>query len=182
MKRRLALAVAFGAGVAAVGVAGLWLMSRNANRPRPWNPTAITATFGCIVTEGTEKKLVFYYILQNNTDHDFRLNSEAEVLLAGKLGQQQSLTGETPKEFLAGEFPLFLPARHRVRLGIHLGYTYQGSASLSAGATKADRERDRGLLVAYVRDELSNLDGFVLFHEATRYQIDLPKGWGERRE
>ena len=126
---------------------------------------------------GKEARLLLYLAEQYGP-----LNSEAEVLLAGKLGQQQSLTGETSKEFLAGEFPLFLPARHRVRLGIHLGYTYQGSASLSAGATKADRERDRGLLVAYVRDELSNLDGFVLFHEATRYQIDLPKGWGERRE
>jgi hypothetical protein len=176
MKRAVALAFALGAGVAAVVVATVAFLSWHASRPKAWNATAITATFESIDTEGPEKKLLFYYILQNNTDSDFRINSDADVVLVGRLERQQSLTGESSKEMLAGEFPLFLPARQRVRLGIHLGYSYAGTELLSGGATKTARERDQAL-AAYVRTELPNLSGFAIFHDDTRYQIDLPSGW-----
>jgi len=177
MKRALAVAFAFGAGAAVFGVAGIALLAGWANRPKPWNPTAITAQFDAIGTQGPENKLIFYYVLQNNTERDFRINSNTEVQLAGRLERQQSLTGETSKDVLSGEFPFFLPARQRARLGLRLGYPYRGAVALPTGNTKAERESEKALLEAYVSDELSNLAGFLLFHEPTRYQIELPKGW-----
>jgi len=177
MKRALAIAFSFGAGVALMGVAALALLSWRASLPQPWNTTSITATFDSVDTEGPEKKLVFYYILQNNRDRDFRITSERELVLTGKLERQQSLTQESSKEFLSGELLVFIPARQRARFAIHLGYSYRGSQPLSGGTAKAERDHDRALIAAYVRDELPNLEGFALFHENTRYQIDLPKGW-----
>jgi hypothetical protein len=177
MKRAIVLAFFAGVGAATILAGSVVFVSWRANRPKPWNPTAITATFDSIDTEGPEKKLVFYYVLQNNTDGDFRIASDAAVVLVGNLAKQQSLTTESSKELLSGEFPLFVPAKQRARLGIHLGYAYSGAGPLSDGATKPDRDHDRALLTGYVRDELSNLAGFVIFHEATRYQIELPGGW-----
>jgi hypothetical protein len=165
-KRALALGFAFGAGVAICGAAALALLNWYVSRPKPWNPAAITATFESI---NTEEPLVLHYVLQNNTDRDFRVNSENEVVLAGKLRRQQVLTGDQSNSlWISGEFPLFLPARQRARIGFHVYYSYKGSKSLSFCSTSAT--------CAFVRDELSNLDGFVLFHEKTRYQIDLPNG------
>jgi len=177
MKRALALAFAFGAGVAICGVAGIASLAWWASRPKPWNPTAITAQFDAIGTQGPENKLIFYYVLQNNTERDFRINSDGEVQLAGRLDRQQSLAGESSKDVLSGEFPFFLPARQRARLGVRLGYRYRGAVPVPTSNTKAEREHERAILAAYVSDELSNLAGFVLFHEPTRYQIELPKGW-----
>lgn len=177
MKRAIGIAFAFGAGVAVIGLAFLALLSWRASRPQPWNTTSITATFDSVDIEGPEGKLVFYYILQNNTDRDFRVTSEQELVLTGKLERQQSLTQESSKEFLSGELPVFIPARQLARFAIHLGYAYRGTQPLSGGTAKAERDHDRALIVAYVRDELPNLEGFALFHENTRYQIDLPKGW-----
>jgi hypothetical protein len=48
---------------------------------------------------------------------------------------------------------------------------------LSQGTSKADRERDREAVASFVREELPNLGGFVLFHGPTHYQIELPSGW-----
>jgi hypothetical protein len=121
MKRALAIAFAFGAGVALIGLAALALLSWRASRPKPWNTTTIVARFDSVDTEGQEKKLVFYYILQNNTDRDFRINSQQELVLTGKLERQQSLTQESSKEFFSGELPVFIPARRRTRFAIHPG-------------------------------------------------------------
>lgn len=177
MKRTLVIAVAFGAGLALVSVSGVALLSWWSSRPILWNDSAVTALFDTVDTEGPEKKLVFFYVLSNNTDRDFRIDSDAEVRLMGRLQRQAALTTEYSKEFLTDEFPLFVPAKQRTRLAVHPGYPYRGSVVLSQGTSKADRVRDKEAVASFVREELSNLGGFVLFHEPTHYQIELPSGW-----
>ena len=177
MKRALAIAFAFGTGLALVGVSAVALLSWWSNRPVSWNVSAVTASFDSVDTEGPEKKLVFYYVLSNNTNRDFRIDSEAEVRLAGKLQRQAALTLENAGKCLSAEFPLFVPAKQRSRFAVHLGYPYRGSVALSEGTSKADRARDEEAVATFVREELSNLDGFVLFHEPTHYRIELPNAW-----
>jgi hypothetical protein len=177
MKRALALAAAFGAGVAVGGILSVAILSFWTNRPTPWNRNAVSASFDSVDTEGSEHKLMFVYILTNNTDRDFRIDSDADVRLTGRLQRQAALTSENSKDVLTADLPLFVPAKERARMVVHLGYAYEGSIPLSQGTSKADREKNEKAVTAFVRDELSNLDGFVVFHEPTHYQINLPSGW-----
>lgn len=176
--RPFAIALGFGAGLALVAVSTLAFISWQNNRPRPWNGSAVTATFDSIGVEGSENSLVFVYVLQNNTARDLHIPSETDVILNGRLQRQNSLVAQD-KDVLTGEFPIFVPASGRTRTAIHLGYPYRGSEPLSGKPNTT--ARDDELLAAYVRDELTNLDGFVLFHNSTRYRIDLPNGWGTKK-
>ena len=40
-----------------------------------------------------------------------------------------------------------------------------------------DRDREEELLLEFLADRMGNVDGFVVFHAPTRYQIELPAGW-----
>jgi len=179
LKRAAVVAFAFGVGVGLVALGATAFLSWRAERPRQWNTTAITAAFDYIDTEG-ENKLVFYYVLENHRDRDFRITSPSEVVFTARLDRQKSLSPQHPADTVTGEMPVFLPARQRVRFGIHLGalgYAYTGKTPLLPGATRIDREANARVLAAFVREELSNLAGFVLFHEPSRYQVEFPRGW-----
>jgi hypothetical protein len=39
----------------------------------------------------------------------------------------------------------------------------------------------RKALAGYVSKEMGNVDGFVVFDETNRYQINFPKGWWRPR-
>ena len=180
MRRSVVLAAVCGAVFAAIVLAGSGLWSYWNNRPKAWDRNAVTATFDSVDAEGSERNLVFYYILSNNTDRDFRIDSDTDVRLAGRLQRQAALTAENSKEFLATEFPVFIPAKQRSRFAVHLGYPYEGATPLTQGTSPAEREQNEKSVLAYVRNELTNLDGFVVFHEPTRYQVDLPSGWRDK--
>jgi hypothetical protein len=54
---------------------------------------------------------------------------------------------------------------------------YKYTKGLELDASKEERQKFRKELSDFVNTKLSNLDGFVLFDDNNRYQINLPKGW-----
>jgi hypothetical protein len=52
-------------------------------------------------------------------------------------------------------------------------YTRPFKSANSAGG----QEKQHQELEDYVRNEIPNLDGFVLFDDYRRYEIDFPKSW-----
>lgn len=82
-KRMLLRVAGFGAGFAAVSALilgfGLWWLHRPA-KPKPWNTTAITASFAQLSSEGENYTIVFVYTLQNNTDADYRIADVAYLM------------------------------------------------------------------------------------------------------
>jgi hypothetical protein len=78
------------------------------------------------------------------------------------------------KDFLRDP-EVFLPAKQRLKFGIRFPYSYE--KRMPANATSEQRKIYRKELADYVRTHASNLNGFVLFDETNRYQIDFAKGW-----
>ena len=76
---------------------------------------------------------------------------------------------------LEAELPVFLPAGQRQWFRLHLKYPY--GEKEPADTTPEQRKAYQGKLAAYVRKELGNLDGFILFDENRRFEIRLPSGW-----
>lgn len=178
LKRWAITGASFGAGLAVTLslIAGVYsLYASKPNPPKPWNTRAITATYDYIDTEGDNNTFVFYYTLQNNTDYDYRIADATNVTLLAKLERQKSLSGSKNDQYLKFDFPLLVPAKQRLRLAIHLDYP-SGKQS-KAEATKDEREKYKNELSVLLNVTVPNLDGFAIFDESNRYQIDLPKGW-----
>src|SRR5436309_3155594 len=91
-KRILLRSVGFGVGVALTVciVVRVWVWyDEQPKPPKPWNRQAITAEFDHVRPQGKENNLSFRYILQNNTDFDYRIDSELSVKITAKLQQER---------------------------------------------------------------------------------------------
>ena len=175
-KRIIVVGVCVGVGFALmasliVGVA-FWYESRP-KPPRPWDTAAITAEFDVVDTEGENDQIVFRYTLQNNTDFDYS-PLDTSLKLMGQLERQKSLSN-SPEGFPKID-SVYIPARQRVRYSIHTIYPYD-KEKLKADASTDERTAWRKKLGIFIKEDMGNLNGFVIFDDTDRYQINFKKGW-----
>lgn len=178
-KRVLLVAVGFGAGFAgvlcAVGGGWIWYQARP-KPPKPWNSAAIKAVFDDFDTSGEHNELNFYYVLENTTDFDYRLDDMHAAHFTGIFLSPKSLH-QFSSPFETIELPIYVPARHRARVQIH--FPYPTTFKLKSEATPEERKKYHEDVRGYVKDTFKNLGGFSLFDEGPRYEIDFPATWGE---
>jgi hypothetical protein len=181
-KRSLLIGVGWGLGTAvglAVIVGGfLWYQSRPKppTPPKPWNTTAIKAEYDYIDTEGEKNTVVFYYTLENTTAFDYRLENGDKVLMSATLAKQRHLSPFSEQEKI--DYPVFVPAKKRVRFSIHVDYAYP--VKEKSNPNVVERREFRSKLEKYATDEFGNLDGFDLLDESSRYEIVFPAGWKQK--
>ena len=65
--------LSFGAGFAVMCALIIAVVSWYSSRPKPWNPSAITAAFDSFDLESKNYNLILYYILENTTSADYEL-------------------------------------------------------------------------------------------------------------
>lgn len=182
-KRIFLKAAGFGAGtaVAVAVVLGvfLWYSSRPA-KPKPWNREAITAEFDRVTTV-SDSRLEFQYVLDNKTDKDYELQSYSRPKIAARLESTNSLTGFADEnEFVLG-LPIFVPARQKARISLTMpSYGFRPVTRLTDSSSTEEQHKYRAEVLAHVTSKMPELNGFVLFDEGTRYQIDLPNGWSKQ--
>ncbi len=179
-KKTLLRAAGFGAGFAVIAVVTvgsfLWWSSRPP-KPKHWDDKAITAFYEGLDTEGDANTFRFVYTLQNNTDADYQIETDSGVHLAAFLKQSQALSFSDAQN-LHTDFPIYIPAKSRVRLQVHLNYPYPIKPNYQASD---DEQHDFNTSVAqYVTKELENVDGFVLLDENSKDKIVMSNGWTER--
>jgi len=184
-KRILLQAAGFGAG-AGLTVAiflGLfvWYKSRPV-KPKPWDHGAIIAQFYRVSTEG-DSKLEFEYVLQNKTDKDYELQTFSAPKVAAKLEDTKSLAGFANQDQFSIKLPIFVPAHENTRISITLpSYGFSSQIRLTNSSSDEERKKYYAAVEAHVARKMSNLDGFVLFDESNRYEIELPNGWRKEFE
>jgi len=106
----------------------------------------------------------------------FRNGARNDFGIVPGLPRNPHLTPPIVKE-LEINYPIFIPAKQRGRYSISLpSYRYPGG-KLKDDASKEERQAYGKAISAYVNEKFGNLNGFVLFDEANRYQINFPKGW-----
>jgi len=180
-------AAGFGAGgvLTAAICLGLffWYKSRPA-RPRPWDQSAITAQFYRVSTaaEG-DSKLEFEYVLQNNSEKDYELPAYSAPKIAAKLQDTKSFAGFADQNQFLLKLPIFVPAHQKTRIDVTLpSYGFSSAIHLTSVSSDDERRKYNAAVGAYVAQKMSNLDGFVLFDENNRYEIELPNGWKREYE
>ena len=117
--KRLAIVSFFGGAGFAVTLAIIlgsfaWYNSRP-KPPQPWNTTAVVATYDSMSTIGDDNNIVFYYVLQNTTDHDYKLQSNYGITLYLRLAEEKSLSSFHGKEKIM--YPIFVPSKQSFRMG-----------------------------------------------------------------
>ncbi len=177
--KKLAIrAAGFGGGFAVIAgsiICVIVWMSHKQEKPKPWNSTAITATYKALRTTGGEKNsLEFVYILQNNTDLDYRVTNESQVLL-GYLDHDGNSLSFDKQDMLKIEPPLLVPAKSKVFIIVDLNVQTDMKANLRASDdVQYDWETK---LSRFVDDTLPGVDGFVMMDSLNRYQVKFPNGW-----
>lgn len=179
-KKILLRSAGFGAGFAVVVCAvigGFIWYSNRPKQPKPWNKQAITAEYDYVRPEGDKNNLVFRYILQNNTDFDYRVDSDTSIAITGKLKQEKGYSdfGGPFGRYVTTEYPILVPAKSRVRIAINIPYAYPTKEKDKE--TSEERQQFSASVAKYVTGKFTNLDGFVLLDTSNRYEIDFPTGW-----
>lgn len=173
-------AIGFGAGfalLASIILGGALWWSTRPPKPKPWDDKAIVATYEGLDTEGQANTFRFTYTLENKTDTDYRVENDSGVHLAAFLKRSQALSFSN-SDNLHADYPIYIPARSRVRFQIHLGYPYPIKPDYNASD---DEQHDFNTRVAqYVTKEMGNIDGFIFLDDANRYKIVMPNGWADR--
>jgi hypothetical protein len=179
-KKIILWAVGVGAGFAVMAglIVGAFLWwSHRPIKPKPWNTNAITASFDAMDAEGEKNNIEFVYTLQNNTDADYEVTADSSIHLGATLRRSKAFSFDNTK-FLKSDLPIYIPAKSRVRYKLHLDMPY--SVKEDFNASDDVRHNWETALCQYADKEFSNLSGFALLDDNSRYQINMPNGWSER--
>jgi hypothetical protein len=139
--------------------------------PKPWNASAITASYvGAQLRELDSGNAALYlaYEVQNHTDSDYQLADGPGALVMSRLRADGSLSSQQKVHL---SYATFLPARQRARVALEIPSPFGWPAD--ADPAFQDKLRD------FVNQKLMEVQAFVLFDQADRFDIEFPSGWQE---
>jgi hypothetical protein len=176
-KKPLLIGIGWGVGTAiglALLVAGfLWYQGRP-KPPRPWNTVAIVSknppSFASSKDFGNVE---FTYAVENATSLDYEITSDEAIKVIARY-TDGTLSAPLPKEVRHLDLPVFIPSKEKGVLTL--------SVALSEIPKRRASETDEQYherLRAYCEEQIGGVANFVLFDEANRYQINLPRWLAE---
>jgi hypothetical protein len=115
-------------------------------------------------------KVVLTYSLENNTPFDYRATSSDELKLLRRFARDDALSQPVTAEAPSIGFPIFIPARQKAEVSVTINFVETPKQKPSETA-----EQFHETLRAYVLDQMRGDAVVVLFDEANRYEINLPK-------
>ncbi|MGH9563602.1 MAG: hypothetical protein ACRD3S_19285 [Terracidiphilus sp.] len=139
---------------------------QSAAGPKPWNTKAIGSAFtGVQVREvdPTHAAVDFVYDLENRTNSDYQLTPGPRAVVMRRLSADRSLTSDTNAHLLSAAF---VPVNNRTRITIEMTEAFNWPAKQDSAANQSFRD--------LVTHEASDLEGFVIFDQLSRYEIELP--------
>jgi len=162
----------WGASFALIASSGVWyLFPASGRHAQAWNPSAITASYvGAQLREidpgnGT---LFLAYELQNHTDFDYRLADGPGMFFMSRLKPDGTLSSQ---EQIHLSYPTFLPARQQARIALEIAHLF--------GWPAENDPRFQDKLKELFNQRLTDVQAFVLFDQADRFQIEFPGAWWE---
>jgi hypothetical protein len=156
--------------VAVAAYCYFWYATRGKHLPS-WDSSAIKATYVSIQLREIDPEtasLFLSYDLQNNTDFDYHLANGLDFVIMSRLISDGSLSSQ---EDIGLSYPTFLSARQRARVTLQVGHVFSWPAADDPALE--DKLRDE------VNQRLGEVDGFVLFDQTDRCQIEFPRVWEE---
>ncbi|MGH9685571.1 MAG: hypothetical protein ACRD5K_00580 [Candidatus Acidiferrales bacterium] len=139
---------------------------QSADGPKPWNTRAITSVFtGVKVREldATHAAVDFIYDLENRTDRDYQLTPGPGAVVMRRLKADGSLSSDRDARLVSAAF---VPINDRTRITMEMTESFGWPAKQDDAADQKLRD--------FVTREAAGLQGFVIFDQSSRYEIELP--------
>jgi hypothetical protein len=138
--------------------------------PKEWNSGAIRSSFSGIQireVDPAHAEVVFSYDLENTTASDYHLASGPNVALVAQVKSDGSLRAP---DAIRIDDSVFLPARSHGHFALKASRLFNWPSQMVAGQVgPLTQEKFRSL----INNELSNVQQFILFDQATRYKIEF---------
>jgi hypothetical protein len=126
--------------------------------PGDGTTTAIRASLERVVP--THNDVIFVYLLENQTDADYRIPEEHAIRLRARSASTKRLLNKLPEQ-VTGDFPLLLPARSKTHFALILTSQHEVQPEQTAEFRKS-----------------LDIDSFILFDPTRHYEIELPANGG----
>ena len=142
------------------------------------NSDAIRATFDAVRIDD-DHHLLFYYVLNNLTDQDYRIADGSNVVVMAKRSGKSAPT-ELSATDIKVFYPIVLPAKQRhilVMRDLRRTYRFKSVIKEKENPTPRQEQAEEKRLEALIDRVSPGFHGFVIFDKATNREIDLPKGW-----
>ncbi len=137
-----------------------------ADGQKPWNSRAIESAFAGVQVrevDAAHASVVFLYDLDNRTGSDYQLTPGPSAVIMKRLKADGSLSSDTRARLVSAAF---VPTNNRTRIAVELTHPFAWPAKSDAAADQTFRD--------FVARETSGLQGFVIFDQTSRYEIELP--------
>lgn len=137
---------------------------------KPWNAAALTASQPpSFAAYGKELHIYLRYDVQNHTSNDYSIGKSNHLRLMGRY-PSGSLTTPLEDDDISIEGPVFIPAQHTGMM------TLQFKAVIPVAKEAKQSDEDYHEQLRFLLNKTSgSLDGFTVFDEDNRYQINLPR-------
>lgn len=135
----------------------------------PWNPGAMQTSYAGVRVEqidASNAAIVFLYDVDNRSGSDYQLTKGPGVVIMSRLRSSGALSSEKPVSLDASAF---VPMRNRTRIALEVAEPFNWPTRMDT--TSENRFRQ------LVAQEVADLEGFVIFDQSHRYQINLPGAW-----
>ena len=139
---------------------------QSAAGPKPWNTRAIGSAFTEVRVremDATHAAVDFVYDLENRTSSDYQLTPGPSAVVMRRLKADRSLSSDTNAHLLSAAF---VPVNNRTRITVEMTEAFNWPAKQDSAADQSFRD--------LVTHEASDLEGFVIFDQLSRYEIELP--------
>lgn len=146
----------------------------SADAVAPWNPGAMQTSYAGVRVEqidASNAAIVFLYDVDNRSGSDYQLIKGPGVVIMSRLKSSGALSSEKPVNLDASAF---VPMRNRTRIALEITEPFNWPTRIDT----TSENRFRQLLA----QEVADLEGFVIFDQSHRYQIDLPGAWPAMEE
>jgi hypothetical protein len=133
---------------------------------KAWNPDAIESSFtGVEVREldATHAAVEFVYNLENRTNADYQLSPGPKAVIMKRLKADGSLSAGRDTRLVSAAF---IPTNNRTRIAVEVMDSFDWPVKQDAAADQTLRD--------FVARETSGIQGFVIFDQTSRFQIELP--------
>lgn len=162
--------VAVGITLSLTALGGWRLLSDSSRIPNDWNTVAIRAAEPPnFEFESTSDHLILRYQLINSTLQDFELSSQDTVKAIMMKLNDGSLVGPLGNSACQLAFPIFIPAGQRTGVEVTLRVVIDAQKVGEADDDYHERLRQN------LETKYGKIKEFIIYDEARRYQINLPK-------
>ena len=176
--------LSFGAGFAVASALLITAVSWYSHRPKQWDSSAIIGKFDhCSIDDAY--KISVYYTLENTTNIDYEINDNSAIRLFHKNRQgvldvmevtwKESSGKGNKSPLLEYSKSIFLPAGRKTPYSITWNVSFQND--FSPNILKLNSMEQSKLVSDFLsRDKAWSFNGFVMYDENRKYEIDFPSG------